>query len=279
MRTYDHLRKVFSGAELELSDLYLLESFQISYLPGWVSESDFACVIEHNPGIAAFFEKKYPPIAEFISRISKEYSSAGHQANVHECVDRLLWTIADLLVYNSCPEVYDSLKFHSWDFAEITDIASLEGMTVIDAGAGTGRAALQAAEYASVVYAVEPVTRLRQFIREKASSLALSNLYTVDGFLHDLPFPDSFADVLITSHALGWKLEEELPEFERVVKKGGFVIHCPGTAVSQKPEEIHEVLISPEWNYRFKVYSEADGDKIKYWKTIKDSCPMHETEI
>ena len=101
MRTYDHLRKVFIGAELELSDLYLLESFQISYLPGWVSESDFACVIKHNPG----------------------------------------------------------------------------------------------------------------------------------------------------------------------------------TTVSHNPEEIHEVLISPEWNYRFKVYSEAEGDKIKYWKTIEDSCPMHETEI
>ena len=116
---------------------------------------------------------------------------------------------------------------------------------VVDAGSGTGRVALEAAYTAEIVYAVEPVTRLRQFIREKASRHRLKNLFVVDGFLHSLPFPRDSVGVLITSHALGWNLEDELREFERVVKPGGYVIHCPGTAEVSHEEEQHERLISP----------------------------------
>ena len=264
---------MFSGVELELSDLYLLESFQISYLPGWIPEEEFACVIEHNPEIAVFLEKKYPPIALFINRIREENSSSVPDKCSRECAERLLWTIADMLVYGKCPEVYDSLDFHSWDFGEITSITPLEGLTVIDAGSGTGRVALEAAETASSVYAVEPVTRLRRFIREKASLQNKSNLHVTDGFLHCMPFPDSFADVLITSHALGWRLDSELREFERVVGNGGHIIHCPGTPLEDNSGSIHEVLISPEWGYSFGVYSETDGDKRKYWKQLSSiSC-------
>ena len=271
---------MFSGVELELHDLYLLESFQISYLPGCIPEKDFACVIEHNPEIAVFLEKKHPPIASFVSRVREENASSVPDNPSRASTDRLLWTIADMLVYSKCPEVYDSLDFHNWDFGEITAITSLEGLIVIDSGSGTGRVALEAAEKALAVYAVEPVTRLRQFIREKASLLKMKNLYTTDGFLHCMPFSDSFADVLITSHALGWELERELREFERVVRNGGYIIHCPGTAVKDNSGDIHEMLISPEWGYRYEVYSEADGEKRKYWKKVSsNSCSTCKKEI
>jgi hypothetical protein len=95
----------------------------------------------------------------------------------------------------------------------------------------------------------------------------LRNLYVVDGFGHSLPFPDSFADVLITSHALGWKLAEELTEFERVVEKPGAIIHCPGTAVGTE-EDRHAELISAPWGYQFSEFDEADGRKRKYWKRV-----------
>ncbi len=275
MSACSRFRKMFSEADIELRDMYLLEPFQISYLPGWVPEDDFACVIEQNPAIAVFLEKKYPPIAKFIKRIREEHPSAAGREDSDSCEDRLIWTIADMLVYNSCPAVYDSLEFHNWDFGEVTSITPLDNRVVIDAGAGTGRVALEAAEYAAVVYAVEPVARLREFIREKAS--AISNLYTVDGFLHRLPFPDSFADVLITSHALGWELPQELQEFQRVVRSGGCIIHCPGTSAGDGSSEIHDALVS--WGYRYEVYSEADGDKRKYWKFLTDSCPIRESEI
>ena len=118
-----------------------------------------------------------------------------------------------------------------------------------------------------MVYAVEPVSRLRQFIREEAKDKGLSNLYVVDGFLHSLPFPNAFADVVITSHALGWKLPQELREFERVVKKPGVIIHCPGTAVGREDDK-HQTLIAEPWSYQYAEYLETDGRKRKYWKHL-----------
>ena len=56
-----------------------------------------------------------------------------------------MWTIADLLVYDKCPEVYDGLEFHSWDFGELAGITPLENKVVIEGGAGTGRVTLEAA--------------------------------------------------------------------------------------------------------------------------------------
>ena len=39
------LRKLFAGVDLDIEDLYLLESFQITYLPGWVPERELAVVL------------------------------------------------------------------------------------------------------------------------------------------------------------------------------------------------------------------------------------------
>ncbi len=77
--------------------------------------------------------------------------------------------------------------------------------------------------------------------------------------------------MVITSHALGWRLEEELAEFERVAKPGGYVIHCPGTAEnpSNKSEsDQHDSLVSPHWGYQYAKYRESDGWKRKYWKRL-----------
>ncbi len=143
---------------------------------------------------------------------------------------------------------------------------------VIDGGAGTGRVALEAAQTGSQVFAVEPIARLRQFIRQKATKTGLKNLFVVDGFLHDIPLPDGFADVLITSQAIGWRLEDELKEIERVVKKDGFIIHRSSTTKDkieiQGHEDLHSCLTSTKWQYEFARYEEPDGWKIKYWKQV-----------
>ena len=169
------------------------------------------------------------------------------------------------------PDLYDGLEFHGWDFAEVTSITPLVGKVVVDVGAGTGRVALEAATTAHTVFAVEPVARLRQFTREKAAQQGLCNVHVLDDLGHAIPLPDGFADVVITSHALGLRLEEELEEFERVAMTGGYIIHCPGTAETphdKSENEQHERLVSPEWGYKFARYREADGWKRKYWKHL-----------
>jgi len=267
MGTANHFKEMFKGATLEADDLFLLESFQIAYLPGWMPEKEFAALLIARPEIKKFLVAKCPGITGFVNSVLEKDGSEEHQ-QLEACSDTVVWTIADLLVYNKCPDVYDRLPFHDWGFSEVTSIVKLEGKTVIDAGAGTGRVALEAAETAASVFAVEPVSRLRQFIRQKAGEKGLSNVFVVDGFLHELPFPDDFGDVIITSHALGWKLENELREFERVVRKPGTIIHCPGTADSPSKDDTHEALIAPPWRYEFSKYNEADGRKRKYWKHL-----------
>ncbi len=267
--TLDMFKRIFRGVSLKVEDLFLLESFQISYLPGYVPVREFAAVLWAYPPIKVFLEKKYPPIADFVERVMAGYGPAVNEQELAACSDKVVWSIADLLVYNKCPEAYDTLEFHHWDFREITMITPLDRKVVIDGGAGTGRVALEAARTARQVFAVEPVARLRQFIREKASRAGLNNVFVIDGFLHAIPLPNEFADVLITSHALGWQLEDELKEFERVTRRGGFIIHCPGTAEEEKTEEYkHSRLISPDWRYEFSRYRESDGWKRKYWKQL-----------
>lgn len=268
MAGVDTFKQLFKEASLEVEDLYLLESFQISYLPGWAPERELAAVLWQYPALKRFLVKRCPAVADWLAQVTAQFGPADDAQQLAAYGDQLVWTIADLLVYNKCPEVYDALEFHNWDFAEITTITSLEDKRVVDAGAGTGRVALEAARTARQVFAVEPVARLRQFIRQKAARAGLNNLFVVDGFLYAIPLPDGFADVFITSHALGWRLEDELQEFERVVKKGGHIIHCPGTADTAGYGELHRCLISSDWGYRFSRYQQADGWKRKYWKQL-----------
>jgi SAM-dependent methyltransferase len=258
---------MFRGAALELEDLYLLEGFQISYLPGWVPERAFAALLHAYPAVRRYLVKRYPPIGTYLRRLMVKHRSGEARPELDECVEEVLWTIADLIVYNKCPEVYDSLDFHDWDFGEVTEIVPLDGLVVIDGGAGTGRVTLEAAATAHQVYAIEPVSRLRQFIREKAMELNLHNVFVLDGFLDAIPLPEGFADLLITSHALGWRLERELAEFERVVRRGGILLHCPGTAMHEEAQ--HKRLVSDDWGYKFACYQAPDGRKRKYWKRLR----------
>jgi SAM-dependent methyltransferase len=262
-----YFKKVYKGVRLEVDDLVLLESFQIAYFPGWIPEPEFAAVLKSKPEIKRYLVQRCPEITGFVESVLHQHGERADLPKLKDCYDTVVWTVADMLVYNKSPEVYDRLPFHGWDFAEVTSLVDLTGRTVIDAGAGTGRVALEAAQTAGTVFAVEPVARLREFIRFKVTEKNLRNCYVVDGFLHHLPFPDAFADILITSHALGWKLEDELAEFERVVKKGGMIIHCPGTAVGAE-EDRHRTLVESPWSYEFSEYDETDGKKRKYWKRI-----------
>ena len=51
------LRKMFTDVDLVIEDLYLLESFQIEYLPGWVPERELAQVLWAYPSIDRFLRK------------------------------------------------------------------------------------------------------------------------------------------------------------------------------------------------------------------------------
>ncbi|MCP4607123.1 MAG: class I SAM-dependent methyltransferase [Planctomycetes bacterium] len=266
------LKTLFQGVTLNVEDLLFLESFEIEHLPDRVPKQEFAVLLGANPIIHRYFVAKYPPISNFIDAILKEETPVKNNKTIDENCSDLLWEIADLIVYNKYPEIYDTNVEFAWDIDEIISVKSLEGKVAIDVGAGPGKLAFKAAQFADTVFAVEPVHSFRQFIKGKASRENVKNLFVVDGFLDSIPFPENSVDVLMTSEAIGWNLEKELKEIDRVLKPNAYAIHLFRNfdADGESEKNIHGLLASSEWKYECTKYQDTMGWKLKYHKTM--SC-------
>ncbi|MEN8230688.1 MAG: class I SAM-dependent methyltransferase [Bacteroidota bacterium] len=262
------LRKLFPGITLHAEDLLLLETFQIRYLPDRVAAKEFATLIREYPVVHRFLVTKYPPISSFITRILEEHKPADDKNLVEEYCQEALWEIADQIIYNKHPELFDALAPVKWNIEEITSVTSLEGKVVADVGAGSGRIAFLVAPFAQSVFAVEPVSSFRSFMREKAVSQRVVNLYVLDGTLDSIPLPDHSLDVLITSNAIGWNLTEELIEIERVIKPGGHAIHLLRSE-NKQDNPFHDILVSSSWNYTCLQGGDEKELRFRYIKKIK----------
>jgi ubiquinone/menaquinone biosynthesis C-methylase UbiE len=68
-------------------------------------------------------------------------------------------------------------------------------------------------------------------MRQRAAELSFDNVDVLDGLLRAIPLPADTADALLSCQAIGWELQEELPEIERVMKPGGIAVHLFGPIV------------------------------------------------
>lgn len=271
----DHLRKLFPEITLIPEDLLLLESFQIRYLPDRVPKKEFAALLRANPVIMRYFIAKYPPVKNFIESVLNEIQPISDASSIEAYCQELLWEIGELIVYNKYPEVYDKKVKFNWRLDEIISPGSLQDKTVVDVGSGTGQLAFLLAPKAQTVYAVEPTESLRQLIRDKANERNMKNIFVVDGFLDTLPFPDNSVDILMTSNAIGWNINKELNEIERVLKQGGEAIHIFRILDKKDKNPFHELLISKEHGYTCKRIEEASGQKLRYSKIIYNQQAMN----
>ena len=89
----------------------------------------------------------------------------------------------------------------------------------------------------------------------------------MDGTLDFIPLPHDSLDMLITSNAIGWNLDEELREIERVVKAGGHAIHLLHAEPKQENPH-HEILTSAPWFYEDIQKVSASSLKIIYHKIV-----------
>ena len=261
------LRGLFPEISLNWEDLLLLETFQIKYLPDRVAVKEFASLLRAYPVVHQFLVSKYPPIAAFLARILKENKALEDRELIEANCQEALWEIADLIIYNKYPERFDAQAPIKWEVDEIIALTSLEGKVVADVGAGSGRIAFLVAPFVQTVFAVEPISSFRSFMKEKAAQNGVENLFVMDGTLDSIPLPDHSLDVLITSNAIGWNLLEELKEIERVVKTGGCAIHLLQSD-KELADPFHETLTSSPWNYTCLQGIEEEKMKLRYYKSL-----------
>jgi SAM-dependent methyltransferase len=189
---------------------------------------------------------------------------------VRAAEETILRTINDLVVYAVNPQIYADLPFLGWDDSELTMLTDFHGKIVVDVGAGTGRLAFIAAKAgAHAVFAVEPVGNLRVYIKEETRKRGLKNVFTIDGLITDLPFPDGFSDIVMGGHVFGGHPKAEDAEMVRVTRNGGMVILCPGN--NDQDEGWHDFLV--EQGYQWSRFIEPpNAIKRKYWKTVEQEA-------
>jgi len=261
----DHLRGLFPTLELEVADLFALEAHQIAELPTRAPDRELAAVLHAHPELRTFLEVRHPPITSFLTRLLAEHAPAERGA-LAQSEQALLWEIGDLIAYDTAPELYDAISVHEWDFGVVTDLVDLDGKTVIDAGAGSGKVAFEAVRRARHVFAVEPVARLRAFMRDKAAASNVTNLFVLDGTLDAIPLPTDTADVLLTCRAVGWRLEEEPVEIERAVRDGGKALHL-GLPHQPSGHDVRHRRLT-EVGYAVVTYTEGQEQRGSYRKQL-----------
>ncbi len=247
--------------------LLLLERVQLSWMPGWVPARDLAFALHGNPEVLWYMRHKCPDLNGWLDRILAENADVEGPEDVRSAEINVLKTINDWVVYAVEPAIYDAQPFLGWDSNELLSVVDFGGKTVIDVGAGTGRLTFLAAKTADAVFSVEPVGNLRCHLRGVASDRGCSNVYTVDGLITEIPFPDGFADVTMGGHVYGDEPGPEYREMERVTKDGGMIVLCPGNDDSDSPAHRYLVVQGFEWS-RFEEPGDGGGMVRKYWKTV-----------
>ena len=113
------LKQLFAGIKLHAEDLLHLESFQIKDLSDRIPQKEFSILLRKYPFIQRFLISKQPSIKNFINTILKENKAINEKNEINKHCDELLWEIADLIVYNKFPEIYDEKVDFRWDIKDI----------------------------------------------------------------------------------------------------------------------------------------------------------------
>ena len=259
-------REWMDVSHLSFNTLLLLEQVQLSWLPGWLPEKELRIALKANPVVGWYFRHKCPSASDWLDRVmAVDQDAVDTSEEIRQAEVEILASMTDLIIYAVNPSVYDTLPFLNWDPNELLGLTDFTAKTVIDVGAGTGKLTFLAAEKAQVVFALEPVNNLRNFIKQKAISKSLNNIYTMDGLITEIPFPPDFADITMAGHVFGEYLEREYQELSRVTKPGGMILLCPGN--NDLDNEVHQFLVSH--GFEWSCFEEPGaGVKRKYWKQM-----------
>ena len=222
--------------EYSFSHFLLLEEFQIRLAlenRGWKKDKekwnrDMGIALAANPVVAWYFKNRAPKIAHIVDELIAN-APAVSKEEVRDAEVALLLAHEDFVIHTTPEKMASSCDYiRGWNKERLFDLTDFEGKVVLDIGAGSGRLTFAAAECAKMVYAVEPVATLREFLRNKINAEGITNVRVTDGFIESLPYPDEIFDIVMSGHVIGDDLRKELAEKARVCKKGGYMLNVPG---------------------------------------------------
>ena len=164
----------------------------------------------------------------FINELQRSPSDDEVETARRQVLDGLFWE----LTYWKTPELYEELTggehLHPGIFQQLE--LDLPGKTVLDAGAGTGRATFECLRHgARLVYAVEPSPGLLRILRQKLeNSPASSSIKPLQGSFNRIPLETNSVDVALSCSAFTAEPAEGgdpgLAEFRRVARPGGKIV-------------------------------------------------------
>lgn len=205
-----------------------------------------------NPAVKWYLTHRCPECASIVMELAAAAPFATDADEIRNAEISALMGVEDFTIYTTPEQMAENCDFiYGWRKEHLFDLADLTDKIVLDVGAGSGRLAFAAAEKAAWVYASEPVSTLRAYMRAQIAKESLKNIRVLDGFVTELPFPDDTFDVVMSGHVLGDHWDRELDEIARVCKSGGWLLNCPGDSkydtnpipelTSRGWEEIHYI--------------------------------------
>jgi ubiquinone/menaquinone biosynthesis C-methylase UbiE len=160
-------------------------------------------------------------------------------------------------VYESHAELYERLvqreDYQGNLVSAIESYCPLDGLDVIELGAGTGRLTRLLASHVKSIQAYDSSAHMLAVAEKSLREMELSNWETAVADHRQIPVPDSSADLVISGWSFcylavwgsaEWKsaLEDGLREIERILRPGGMVLIIEslgtGTEKPRPPEHL-----------------------------------------
>lgn len=164
----------------------------------------------------------------FLRELNRPAALPKIEAARRKLLDAFFWE----LTYWKTPDLYEELtageKLHPGIFRALTPL--IRGKTVLDAGAGSGRASFESLQAgAGLVYAVEPSPGLLKILAAKLKEQpAGQRIVPLKGRFDALPLRDNMVDVALSSSAFTADPEQGgepgLKELVRVTRNGGIIV-------------------------------------------------------
>lgn len=255
--------KAFSFNALLLLDSWIVRYISQDKNPEF--NQKLAAALAANPAVCWYFGNRCPDCREYYENLAGSAPAGVSGQYIRECEIYVLDALETFIVY-LYPAIMDELPYiKTWEKERLLSMVDFTGKTVLDIGSGTGRLAIAAASLAKLVYACEPVDRLREYLREKLQRLQIKNVFVVDGTLEMLPFPDESFDIVVSGHVFGDDHKKELQQMSRVTKVGGYIIDCPGEETEKQPNGPKKEMLKLGFEHAHYV-SKLGGDVYRYWK-------------